>query len=140
MATTKEAKVIDLLFQRLSAITLPAGVGIAYQGQSFEPDPNNGYLQSQVFFNPPLQININYTRDPIRQGLLQVSAMSSHDESVIDVTELAVTVSEHFPRGLKLGDDSFFVRISGDPQLSGPLQDETRLQVPVTVPWQAFTS
>ena len=72
-----------------------------------------------------------------RIGLMQVDVFYPLNKPVAEAVEIAGKIAEHFPTDLRLGADGL-VRITSAPSVGQPMPDDTHIQVPVTIEYEAW--
>jgi len=135
MATTTEAAILEALFARVATLDV-GGLPISWPNLSFAPPDDGKFLRVAMIPNATDRLCIGSDDPHQHQGLLQVSVCWPIDKGEDAPREIAGQVAEHFPADLQLGD--LPVRVTQAPSV-GPLMTETsRVQIPVTISWQAF--
>lgn len=135
MATHIEAKIIEALVGHYDTLSLTEITGgTAYPGASFKPT-RAPFVRLQVFKNDPIQNQISFGRDPIRQGLFQASVFWTEGKGIVKPTEVAGKIADHFARGTKITGTGFVVRIDEDSTIGSDIQEKDWVQVPVTIPF-----
>lgn len=138
MATHIQALIDAALHDHLKTLTLPHCSAIAFPNVNFKAPSAAPYLRVQQFPNKPINPRIAYGKDPVREGLYQVSVFTPAGAGAIETTDLAGLVADHFTRGTKLTAGTLEVLVLEEPTIAPGLQEKTRFQIPVTVPWIAY--
>jgi hypothetical protein len=72
----------------------------------------------------------------LRPGILQIMVVIESGMGKPLATRYAGQVAAHFPMDLKLVSDGVTVRISKEPDIAGPLKDDTSFMLPVSVSYE----
>ena len=144
MPLAPEAAIPDALLEHLgefAAAQSPA-LGVFYPGLPFSPTDGVAYLAARYMPNRNDVLAVSDAAHERHFGLLQVSVMWPDGEGgIIPAMDLAGQVIAHFPKGTRLQGDGVKVEITRQAWLVQPLEeDDGRLMVPVTIPYQAFVA
>ncbi len=137
MATTTDAIIFDALQARLRA--MPNVLPIAGPNVTF---PAAGQTKPEKFlkldFLPNRTRQITLGDDPQQKiGMLQVSVMWPVGKGILDAVEVAGAIINRFKNQVLFA-SGVKITISSEPWAASPIQDEDRLNIPVTVPYIAF--
>lgn len=137
MATTTDAIIFRALTERLKG--MPGVLPIAGQNVDF---PAAGEQKPAKFlaitFMPNRTRQITMGDDPQQKvGMLQVSVMWPKGRGVEDALDAAGAIINRF-KNQTLFASGVKITIDSEPWASRPIQDEDRLNVPVTIPYIAF--
>ncbi len=137
MATNTDAIIFDALQAHLR--TMPNVLPIAGPNVTF---PAAGQTKPEKFlkldFLPNRTRQITLGDDPQQKiGLLQVSVMWPVGKGIIDAVEVAGAIINRFKNQVLFA-SGVKITISSEPWAASPIQDEDRLNIPVTVPYIAF--
>ena len=139
MATGIEASIVEGLLARLATLTLSPAMSVAYPNVEFTP-PEDGYLRAQHFPNTTNQITLGDTGENRHIGLFQVDVFWPKGAGEIAPKERAALVAAHFKRGTTITQDGLAIRIIQPPTVSGIINGDRFVQVPVTIPYQVDAS
>lgn len=139
MAAEIDATIFAALSDRLSALTISPAMPIAWPNVAF-PAPNQStptaYLR--VDFLPNRNIPYPMGDDPEpHQGIFQVSVFRAKGEGMTKSLNVAGAIIDHF-KNQKISVEDMIIKISSEPWAANPIQEDTRVQVPVTIPYIAF--
>lgn len=140
MATGTEASILTAMLSHLGTLTLSPAMAVAYPGVNFPPagqtKPDN-YLS--VTFLPnrtdTLSIGNGHQR---HQGILQVSVIWKSGNGIVKPLEVADAIIRHFDKGTRLRSGAVVIQIDRKPWAAGPLQEQDRVQIPITIPYTSF--
>jgi len=137
MATTTDAIIFDALQAHLR--TMPNVLPIAGPNITF---PAAGQTKPEKFlkldFLPNRTRQITLGDDPQQKiGLLQVSVMWPVGKGILDAVETTGAIINRFKNQVLFA-SGVKITISSEPWAASPIQDEDRLNIPVTVPYIAF--
>ena len=139
MATATDALILAALLDHLAALTFTPPLPVAQPGIAFPPsgeDKPDNYLA--VAFLPNRTRQVTLGDDPQqKRGLLQVSVYWKAGAGLIKPLDAAGRVIDHFNNKTLFASD-VKITISGEPWASGPIQEDDRVQIPVTIPYTAF--
>jgi len=135
MATSAEAKIKGVLFDRLAGgVTLP----VAWPNKAFTPPTTGKFLRADFIPGRVDRICIGSDERHRQLGIMQVSVMWPLSKGTDEPTDMAGAIRGLFPVDLVLTDADIRVRVIERPALAGPIIEEQRLMIPVTVEWEAF--
>jgi hypothetical protein len=139
MATGTDALILAALLDHLAALALSPPLPVAQPGIAFLPSgeskPDN-YLAATFLPNRTRQVTLG--DDPQqKRGLLQVSVYWKAGAGLIKPLDVSGLVIDHF-NNKTLFASGVKITISGEPWASGPIQEDDRVQIPVTIPYTAF--
>lgn len=137
MAVGTDAIIFKALTDRLRAMpqVLPiAGPNVVFPAAG-QPTPAKCLRLS---FMPNRTRQITMGDDPQqKRGLLQVSVVWPVGQGIIDALEVVDQVIDHF-KNQTLFASGVRITISSEPWAAGPLQEDDRVQIPVSIPYHAF--
>lgn len=110
---------------------------IAWPNLSFTK-PTGGYLRVTHVPNMNRRLFIGSTGPHQRLGLLQIDVFGKKNENIAVTGEVAGKVAAHFPADLKMRFGDMTVRVTAAPTVAQPMDDDTHVLVPVTVPYECF--
>lgn len=122
---------------RVEALVLSPALPIAWPNLSFTK-PSGGYLRVTHVPNMNRRLFIGSTDPHQRLGLLQVDVFGKKNENIAVAVEVAGKVAAHFPTDIKMRYGEVAVRVTAAPTVAQPIDDDTHLLVPVTVPIECF--
>lgn len=139
MAAYTEAMILQALTDHLTALAFIPVLPIVHQGIDFpaagQTKPAN-YLSLTFLPNQTRQVTIG--DDPQqKRGMLQVSVFWKRGQGVIKPLDVAGQIINHFKNHVLFA-SGIRITIDPEPWAAGPLQDDDRVQVPVTIPFHAF--
>jgi hypothetical protein len=139
MAQGTDATILAALLDHLGTLTFTPALQIAMPGIDFpaagQAKPDN-YLQTAFLPNGPVWRGIG--NDPEgSKGILQVSVYWKRGIGHIKPIDVAGCIKDHFAnRDLWAG--ATRIKINREPVIAPPIQESDRVQVPVSIYWQAF--
>lgn len=122
---------------RVEALVLSPALPIAWPNLSFTK-PATGYLRVTHVPNMNRRVFIGSTDPHQRLGLLQIDVFGKKNENIAIAVEVAGKVTAHFPTDLRMRFGNVTVRVTAAPTVAQPLDDDTHVLVPVTVPYECF--
>ncbi|MDE1996778.1 MAG: DUF4128 domain-containing protein [Rhizobiaceae bacterium] len=139
MATGTDAIILAALLDHLATLAFSPALAIAQPGVGFPPTgqakPDN-YLAGSFLPNRTRQVTLG--DDPQqKRGFLQVSVYWKAGAGLIKPLDASDMVIEHFNNKTLLASD-VKITISAEPWASSPIQEDDRVQIPVTIPYTAF--
>ena len=139
MATGTDAIILAALLDHLATLDLSPALAIAQPGVGFPPTgqvkPDN-YLAVSFLPNRTRQVTLG--DDPQqKRGLLQVSVYWKAGAGLIKPLDVSGRVIDHFNNKTLFASD-VKITISAEPWASSPIQEDDRVQIPVTIPYTAF--
>ena len=139
MATGTDALILAALLDHLAALIFTPPLPVAQPGIAFPPpgeDKPDNYLA--VTFLPNRTRQVTLGDDPQqKRGLLQVSVYWKAGAGLVKPLDASGLVIDHF-NNKTLFASGVKITISGEPWASGPIQEDDRVQIPVTIPYTAF--
>ncbi|WP_112803580.1 phage tail terminator-like protein [Rhizobium sp. SYY.PMSO] len=139
MATATDALILAALLDHLAALQFQPPLPVAQPGIAFPPagqDKPDNYLAVSYLPNRPRQVTLG--DDPQQKlGLLQVSVYWKAGGGLIKPLDAAGQIIDHF-NNKTLFASGVKITISGEPWAAGPIQEDDRVQIPVTIPYTAF--
>lgn len=122
---------------RVEALVLSPVLPIAWPNLSFTK-PATGYLRVTHVPNMNRRLFIGSTGPHQRLGLLQIDVLGKKNENIAVAVEVAGKVAAHFPTDLRMRYGDVTVRVTAAPTVAQPMDDDTHVLVPVTVPYECF--
>ena len=122
---------------RVQALVLSPVLPVAWPNESFTK-PAGGYLRVTHIPNLNRRLFIGSTDPHQRLGLLQVDVFMPRNQNVAVALEVAGKVAAHFPTDLSMVYGDVSVRVQSAPTVAQPIDDDTHLMVPVTIPVECF--
>lgn len=138
-ATSIEAKIVLALQQRFQTVTLPTGCGIAAPNVTFTPDGTHPYVRLVIAKNKPINVALSGGREPVRQGLLLLTVCWPVGVGLLPASELAGTLRDAFAFNTRISFDGGYIKVTDEPTVQGDMQVATYSEIPVVIPWQAFS-
>lgn len=115
---------------------------IAWPNATFRPPqtstvPSKPLPYLRVFHIPSAVDQISLGDSGINRyvGLLQISVMWPLNVSASPAIEAAGQIAKHFKRGTVIANSGLHIRVSRPPAVARLIQEDTMIQVPVTVSW-----
>lgn len=140
MATGADANILAALLDHLATLTFSQVLKIAYPGITFpaagQTKPDN-YLAATFLPNQTRTITLADGSQQHR-GLLQVSVYWKAGAGLVKPLEAAGKIIDHFAKDTTLYSGSLKVRIDAKPWAASPIQEDDRVQIPVTIPYHCF--
>lgn len=149
-AVSVEAKIINGLIEHFNGITLPAGVTVAYRNANFVkptkivtisgkaatvPVP---YVELIIGKNPPINSHLGGGKEPIRRGLFLANVYWPVGQGIVQASELAGTIRNHFAFNTQINHDGIRIWITEEPTVQGDEQGPVYSVIPVVTPWRVF--
>lgn len=138
-AVSIEAKIVLALQQAFQAVTLPTGCGVAGPGVVYTPDGTHPYVRLVIAKNKPINVALSGGREPVRQGILLLTVCWPVGAGLLPATELAATLRDAFKFNTRVDYVGGFIKVTDEPTVQGDMIDGTYVQIPVVIPWQAFS-
>lgn len=140
MATSTEAMILAALLDHLKTLVFSPVLPVAEPGIAFPAIGNtkpDNYLA--VYFLPNQTRQVTLGSDPQqKRGLLQVSVFWKAGAGLIKPLDVAGAVVAHFANQRLTTGNGTVITVYADPWAASPIQEDDRVQIPVTVPWSAF--
>jgi hypothetical protein len=137
-ATSIEARIVLALENAVLPVAQAAGLAIAAPGVVFTPSGTSPYLRVTIAKNTPINVSLSGGREPIRQGILLVTACYPVGAGILPATETAAAVRDAFKFNTKIPFTGGFVKICEEPSLQGDMIDGVYVEIPCVVKWTAF--
>lgn len=134
---TIETAIWQALRARVAALVLSPALPVAYPNETFIK-PLSGYLRVTLLPNTNERLFVGSVEPHRRLGLLQVDVFAKKNQNVAVAIEIAGKVAAWFPADLRMAFDPVTVRVTAAPSVAQPIDDDTHLMVPVTVPWRCL--
>jgi hypothetical protein len=137
MATGTDAMIFAALLTHLRI--MPGALPIAAPNITFPaPEQSKPAKFLKVDFLPNRTRQITFGPDPQQKvGMLQVSVMWPKGYGVIDALDMAGQIIDRF-KNQTLFADGIKITINSEPWAASPIQDDDRMNIPVTIPYIAF--
>lgn len=119
----------------LTLSTTPA-LTVAWPNEAFTKPAS--YLRVTWLPNTNRRLFLNGADPHQRLSLLRADVFAPKNQNVAIATELAGQVAAHFPADLKMTYGDIVARVVRAPNISQPLDDDTHLLVPVSIPIEVF--
>ena len=137
MATYADTKVMRALFARVGTLTFSPALPIAWPNKEFSPPAGNAWLRVNEL--PAGTQPFGLPGDPTdRTGLMQIDVFRPLGEGHVTAKEVAGQIAAHFPAGRRLTSEGVSVKVTRA-ELGPVIRDDTRIMLPVTIYWRAFT-
>lgn len=137
-----EANIAQLLFSEQATQTYKddtnTDMKYSWPEVQFDPSVDKKFLDVSLLMNRPTWEGINGDKVE-RVGLLQVSVFWPKLKGEIKPLIVASAVADAWKNKVLFG-DGLKIKVSRTPWVSGPLSDQSRVQVPVNIPWVAYAA
>lgn len=138
MATPSiETSIWLALKARVQTLVLSPALPVSWPNESFTK-PLTGYLRVTHVPNLNRRLFLAGSDPHQRLGLLQVDVFAKKNQPVAVAVEIAGQIAAHFPADLRMPYGDLLVRVTAAPTVAQPMDDDTHLLVPVTVPIETF--
>lgn len=149
MAAGTDATILAALLDHLAVLTFSPALEIAMPGISFTPpvfdadgpDGKKGqpkpYLRVAFLPNQTRTITLADAAQQHR-GLLQVSVYWKSGAGLVKPLEAAGKIIDHFAKDTALHSSGVKIRIDRKPWAASPIQEDDRVQIPISIPFHAF--
>lgn len=132
--------ILATLLDHLNTLVFTPALPIAEPGITFpavgDPMPDN-YLA--VFYLPNQTRQVTIGDDPQqKRGLLQVSVFWEAGVGLVKPFDVAGAIVNHFKNRVLVTGNGTAITIYQEPWAASPIQEDDRVQIPVTVPYSAF--
>ena len=137
--TTPEAKIRLALYQAVEDLAvsgLNTSTQVAWPNVSFNPPDDHIYVSVQFEPNVPERIGIGELER--LSGLLMINVFWSKNGGERLAVERASLIADQFPTDRLISADGYRVRITQRSTVSGMMEQDAFIQVPVTVWWEAY--
>lgn len=138
VAVSTEAKIVLVLEQAVLPVADSLGLPIAAPGVAYEPT-GSPYLRVSIAKNQPINVSLSGGREPVRQGLLLVTACYPIGAGILPATETAAIVRDAFRFNSRFDFAGGFVKVTSEPRVVGDMVDGVYVEIPVSIPWMAFS-
>lgn len=146
MATTESlieaallGRVATLSFSPAWAPAFNLATQVAWPNAAFTPPQSGGkpipYLRVFHIPNTVDQISLGDSGLNRYAGLFQVSVVWPLSVAASPAIEAAGQIAKHFKRGTVIANSGLHIRVSRPPAVARLIQEDTMIQVPVTVSW-----
>lgn len=143
MTLTVIAAIPDALLAHLTSFAEAQSpqLDVSYPDEPFTPTDDVAYLEATYLPNATETRAIASNGSQLYPGLLQVAVMWPRGGgAILDAYDLAGAILAHFAKGTLLYSNDFQVRIDRAGSVAAYLQEDTRLRVPVTIPFACFAA
>jgi hypothetical protein len=137
-ATSIEAKIVLALETAFQDVTLPAGCGIAAPNVPYTPD-GSPYVRLTIAKNKPINVSLSGGREPVRQGILMLTVCWPIGGGLLPASELAGTLRDAFKFNTRIDFAGGYIKVTDEPMVQGDMQMANYSEIPVVIPWQAYT-
>lgn len=132
--------ILAALLDHLKTLVFTPALPVAEPGITFpvagQATPAN-YLA--VFYLPNQTRQVTLGDDPQqKRGLLQVSVYWRAGAGQIKAFDVAGAIVKHFANRQFTTPNGTVITIYNDPWAASPIQEDDRVQIPVTIPYSAF--
>lgn len=136
MAAGVEANILTALCAHLATLVTNPALPVAWPGIAFDSPPDN-YLRVTPLINETVSLVLGNGANKHR-GIFQVSVLWKSRSGLIAPLEVADLIAAHFAKGTTLYSGTVRVVIYRKPSAASPLQEDDRVQVPVSIPYHSF--
>jgi hypothetical protein len=120
---------------RISALSI--GLTVAWPNESLDPKPAS-YLRITWLPNTNRRLFLNGADPHQRLSLLRADVFAPRNQNAAVAIELAGQVAAHFPTDLPMTYGDIVARVTKAPDPGQPIDDDTHLLVPVSIPIEVF--
>lgn len=139
MTRAIETSIWLALRTRLEALVLDPVHTVAWPNESFDqPAPTVPYLRVTWLPNVNRRLFLDGADPHQRLSIFQIDAFEVKNKDSAIALEMAGQVAAHFPADLKMTADGITAQVVRAPTVAQPLDGDTHLQVPVTIPIEVF--
>lgn len=132
-----ETSIWQALKARVQTLVLSPALPVAWPNESFTK-PLTGYLRVTHVPNLNRRLHIRSEDPHQRLGLLQVDVFMPKNQNVAVALEVAGKVAAQFPTDDWLTYGNAAVRVTSAPTVAQPMDDDTHVMIPITVPYECF--
>lgn len=136
MSVGIETKVFRALTDRLDAFVIANPIAVAYPARDFSPPAETPYLR--ISWLPARTDPVAIKRTNEYSGIFQVDVFWPDNKGLIKPLEFAALLVAHYVRGTTLFREGIKVRVHRPPSVAPAMQEPGWVQVPVSIPYQAF--
>lgn len=133
------SRVASLSFSPAWSPAFSPATHIAWPNTVFTPPQAAGkplpYLRVFHIPNTVDQISLGDSGINRYAGLFQISVLWPLNVSASPAIEAAGQIAKHFKRGTVIANNGLHIRVSRPPAVARLIQEDTMIQVPVTVSW-----
>lgn len=133
-----EPRIMMALQEHLGVVVLFPALPIAYIGVNFAAPDTGMWLEAKIFPAPVVEMGMADASDISHRGVFQVGVIDGAGKGAIEASEVAATIIKHFKKGTELSVLDTKLRITNRPSISGPIQYEHKLIVPIEIRYQCF--
>lgn len=122
---------------RVASLVLTPAHPVAWPNESFTK-PTTGYLRVTWIPNINHRLFMRGADPHQRLSLLQIDVFDPKNQNLAVALENAGKVAAHFPADLRMTAHGVTAQVTRAPDIAQPIDDDTHLMVPVTVPIRVF--
>jgi hypothetical protein len=139
MAVSTEAMILAALLDHLKTLAFTPALEVAEPGRGYpEVGKQKAANYLAVFFLPNQTRQVTIGDDPQqKRGLLQVSVFWRAGVGLIKPLDVAGAIINHFKNQVLFA-NGIRITIYNEPWAAPPLQEDDRVQIPVSIPFFAF--
>lgn len=108
-------------------------LAVSYPASHFTPPDSGLWLQIVPFWNEGREYGLARNGLKVEEGFFRVIVLSRLGAGLGPAQDVAEELIKHFPKGSAFGGAVTDTR----PRLSGPLIDDDKIAIPLTVRWRA---
>lgn len=133
-----ETKIFQAIKARVATLPMKATYPVKWVTETYEPSPSQPYLRVTWMPNVNRRLFLKGSDPHQRLALLQIDVMAKKASGDDVAVEIAGQVAVHFAADTPMYFQGVKVRVQRAPDISQVIAGDTHLQVPVTVPVEAF--
>lgn len=127
------ADIYDAFAVQVEGFATAQGLRVAYPGISFDPLNDKTWLEVQTFWNDGINYGMANSGPTVEQGFFRILVCRRPGAGLMDPQAVAESIVRAFPKGSQFGP----ARTERAPSLSGPVQSDDKMVIPVTIRWRA---
>lgn len=136
---TIEERIEAALFASVQALALADDPPLAWPNVAFTPpSPDEPYVRVQHLRNVNVRPFVKGSDPHLRQGILQLTAVSPLHAGPSPVTTLAASIAAQYPAGLDLFESGIKVRIQAAPTVTSAEKTDVSYSARVDVLYECF--
>lgn len=136
MAETTDYDVAMAFGIETQAIVFNPVLAVVLPGEA-KPEITDNYVQ--IFYIPNNTLNSSFGDDAQQhRGILQVSIYWRSGEGYGQPLLVAGQIIDHFKKTKVLYRNGLKIVVDSKPWVSGPIQEDDRVQIPVNISWHVF--
>lgn len=137
--TTVEERIEAALFASVQALLLEGDPPLAWPNVAFTPPgPDDPYVRVQHLRNANVRPFVSADDSHLRQGILQLTAVSPLHVGPGPATTLAAAIAWQYPAGLDLFESGIKVRIQSAPNVASAEKTDVAWNARVDVLYECF--